>query len=491
MPLRPILALFVLLLVWNISSHAADLTYSTNCQQAYQYFLQYRITDARALLQKEITEHPSNVMPYLLFNYEEFVNLCLNEDPAAYKTKRKLFRGRLALLEKADHESPYYLFWKGLLCYQWSMIDAKHTRYTDAALNFRKSLLYFRECRKKHPGFKQADVFIGLQESLVSTIPKGYKWIANILGLNGNLKTGLALLHGYLDAAEQPFREEAQLYAIYLKNYLENDPEGAIKLIGQLQLNVKSNPINAFVLANLYLNNKNAQKAETVLTELKPPLTAQHFPMLDYELADAKWKRVDLDAERYYELFLKNYRGYFYRKDAHYQLALLHYLKGNTSKATQELQLVKTDGYAETDADKQALRQATRGLFPKKELLRARLLNDGGYHQEALRILKGVDVKQCKTISEQLEFPYRMARVYDDLGEDNKALPFYEEVIRKGQNESDYFAARSALQIGFIYEKRNQKAKALEYFNKVLLMEDHDYKNSLDQRAKAGIGRCK
>jgi hypothetical protein len=42
-----------------------------------------------------------------------------------------------------------------------------------------------------------------------------------------------------------------------------------------------------------------------------------------------------------------------------------------------------------------------------------------------------------------------------------------------------------------IYEKKGLKAKAIAAYEECLDMDGHSYKNSLDQRAKAGIARCK
>jgi tetratricopeptide (TPR) repeat protein len=86
---------------------------------------------------------------------------------------------------------------------------------------------------------------------------------------------------------------------------------------------------------------------------------------------------------------------------------------------------------------------------------------------------------------------YRLGRAYDELKQDAEAIQYYNRTIRSGENSSTYFAARAALQAGYIFEKNGQKAKALEYFNKVLDMDDHEFKNSLEQRAKAGINRLK
>jgi hypothetical protein len=62
--------------------------------------------------------------------------------------------------------------------------------------------------------------------------------------------------------------------------------------------------------------------------------------------------------------------------------------------------------------------------------------------------------------------------------------------IKLGEGRTEYYAARAALQIGLIYEKEGRKDLALKYFRQCIAMKDHDYKDSLDQKAKAGIERC-
>jgi hypothetical protein len=41
-----------------------------------------------------------------------------------------------------------------------------------------------------------------------------------------------------------------------------------------------------------------------------------------------------------------------------------------------------------------------------------------------------------------------------------------------------------------IYEKNNNKKEAIRYYQLCLDLGEHDYKSSLDQRAKSGIARC-
>ena len=129
--------------------------------------------------------------------------------------------------------------------------------------------------------------------------------------------------------------------------------------------------------------------------------------------------------------------------------------------------------------------------WPNPLLLKARLLNDGGYHTDAYKLLSGKTDDDFPKEEEKLEFAYRVARILDDLNKPDDAIRNYLIAIKIGETRKEYYAARAAIQIAMIYENRNQKKLAISYYQKCLNMDDHEYKNSLDQRAKAGIERCK
>jgi tetratricopeptide (TPR) repeat protein len=83
-----------------------------------------------------------------------------------------------------------------------------------------------------------------------------------------------------------------------------------------------------------------------------------------------------------------------------------------------------------------------------------------------------------------------MGRIYDALGRKDEAIRAYQDALQLGEYRHEYYGARAALQMGYIYEARGDKKKAIVYFRKVLSMKSHDYKNALDQKAKAGLERC-
>ena len=123
------------------------------------------------------------------------------------------------------------------------------------------------------------------------------------------------------------------------------------------------------------------------------------------------------------------------------------------------------------------------------ELLKARLLFDGGFLTKALVVLENKSVDDFPTEKDKTEFNYRMARIYDDLGKDNQSLTYYQNAISTGKNLKYYFAANSALQMGKVYEKKRDFAQAKSSYNLAISMKNHEYESSIETQAKAGLKR--
>jgi tetratricopeptide (TPR) repeat protein len=176
-------------------------------------------------------------------------------------------------------------------------------------------------------------------------------------------------------------------------------------------------------------------------------------------------------------------------KDALFKLSWAYYLQGNISQAEKYRKLVASRGNDEVDADKVALREAKKGTWPDTTILRARMLMNGGFFQEALETITRKKVEDYNKLIDKIEYAYFLARIYDELGKDDQAIALYDATIKGGSDRPEYYAARAALQIAFIYEKRKDTTNALKYFRQCLNMNEQEYKTTLDQRAKAGINR--
>jgi tetratricopeptide (TPR) repeat protein len=242
---------------------------------------------------------------------------------------------------------------------------------------------------------------------------------------------------------------------------------------------------------NLYLNNQQSQKALQIASNINPSNPYLPLPFWQLEMGYAYLNDLKLDAAKTaLQNFISSFKGQFYVKDAFEKLSWIAYIQGDQAKANAYRNNVISKGNDITDADKQALQNAKKGTWPHPILLRARLLSDGGYQQQALAILAGKTSNDFDKAADKTEFAYRLGRIYDLAGQPDQAIPFYSSAIEKGANQPEYFAARAALQIGLIYEQKGNTSLAITFFNTCLEMKNHAFKNSLDQKAKTGIQRC-
>ena len=468
--------------------------FNSHCQDAYREITQLRLEAGQKLLDAEMKKDPDNLIPAFLENYIDFFHLFFNEDPVEYQARKDMLDRRIELMSQGPESSPFYLFTRSVIHFQWAAIKVKFGSNWDAGWEFRRSFLQSKENQKKFPDFQPALMLSGAMQVVAGTIPDGYKWLSGLLGIKGNIATGMQQLNHFLGAGDPwavLYRDEATFYYLYLTFYIENKREQVFQFIRRNRLDVKNSHLYAYLAANLALNDQQSAYAEQVIRQKNDGAGYFDMPVWDLEMGYASLNHLEPDAHIYLERFIQRFKGRFYVKDALQKLSWYYYLQGNDQQAAAFRQQILRKGGADSDADKQALKDARSGRWPDKVLLKARLLSDGGYYGEALQLLQGRTEAEFRSQEEKCEFAYRLGRIYDGLGRRDEAIAAYLATLRSGEHLKEYFAARAALQTGYIYEQRGDKLNAIVYFQRCLGMKDHDYKNSLDQKAKAGIARCK
>jgi hypothetical protein len=488
---------FVLALTLMILTHAFgqyQYNWTPRTQKIYESITSLRIPEARVLMNQDAKTNASNLIYPLLESYADFYQLFLNENKAEYNRIYPAFEQRIQLLEAGPKKSPYHLYSIALAHLHKSLIAIRFNKNLEAALDFRKAFLLFKENKKAYPNFSPNDVYLGLMTTVIGTIPKGYQWMANILGMSGKIADGNALVLKYInskDGYSNQCRNEALFVYPYLIMNFEGNKKKTFDFIEKTDYDFTNNHLHAYMATNLYLNNQQSQKALQIASSINPANTYLALPFWQLEMGYAYLNELKLEAAKNaLQIFIHSFKGQFYVKDAYEKLSWIAYIQGDQAKANANRSNVLSKGNDITDADKQALQNAKKGTWPHPILLRARLLSDGGYQQQALSILAGKTSKDFDKDADKTEFAYRLGRIYDLAGQPDQAIPFYTSAIEKGSNQPEYFAARAALQIGLIYEQKNNTTLAITFFNTCLEMKNHAFKNSLDQKAKTGIQRC-
>ncbi len=490
-------AVLLILLITSSAFAKAEKVYEFNstCQQAYKEITQLKLNNGLALIEKAKQQNPDNLIPLVLESYIDFFTLFFNEDPAEYKIRKPRFEERIAALKEGPKSSPFYNFCLSAVYMHKAAVAIKFNEMWNAGWDSRKAYQYIKDNKKAFPTFMPNDLLYGGLQAVIGTVPKGYKWIAGIFGMKGSVTDGMKTVTGFVNSndpwAKLMFNEAAFFYC-YLEFYIENKKDEALQFIQAKKLDVVNNHLFTYMAANLALNNKQTELAKSIILNRNRSLEYLQTPVWDFQMGFVKLYHLETqEAAKYFEAFLKNFKGKFYVKDVYQKLSWCYYMQGDMQAALEARKNVISKGAANSDADKQALKDAKKGKWPNITLLKARVLNDGGYNNEALVLLNTKNNTNFTKEEEQLEFAYRVARINDDLKKYDEAIAFYLKAIAIGEKRTEYYAARAALQIGIIYEKRGDKKMAIAYFEKCLEMDDHDYKDSLDQRAKSGIARCK
>ena len=469
--------------------------FNSTCVQAYQDITKLKLKTGHQFIEKAKQQNPNNLIPLLLESYSDFYTLFLNENPADYEAMYPVFQQRLNQLQEGSTSSPFYLYSQAIVRIHRAGVSVKFGHVWDAGWDFRKAYQLLKENKKLYPAFSPNDLMFGALQAVIGTVPKGYKWLANILGMKGSLTEGMRTVRNYTNSndswARTFFNESAFMYP-YLLFFIENKKDEALQFVQQKNLDLVNNHLHAYMASNLSLNNKQVDLSRSIIQNRNKSADYLPLSVWDFQMGYARLYHLDYNEARYYfEQFTQQFKGQFYVKDVYQKISWCYYLQGNKKGAEEARKMVIKKGSTEADADKKALKDAKLIYWPNQLLLKARLLNDGGYHTEAFKLLAGKTENNFELEEDKLEFAYRAARIYDDLGRTDDAIRTYLITIKIGSNRKAYFASRAALQIAQIYEARGQKTLAIAYYQTCLNMEDHEYKDSLDQRAKAGIARCK
>lgn len=493
--MKKVIAFICLFLVCSDGFTQKVFDFNPVCQQAYAEIMKLRLEPGRQLIKQARQQNPNNLIPELLEGYTDFFELFFNEDPAQWSARKEAFERRIDAFDDGDPNSPFYRYCKGIAYMQRAAVRIKFGERFSAGMDFRKANSLIKDNRAKHPKFQPNNMVYGPLKVIIGTVPSGYKWITSLFGMTGSVSEGMQMMRSFLNSNDQYaklFANEAIFYYCYLMYYVENKPEEVFKFINSRKLDTVNNHLFTYMTANLAINNKKTDLAEAIVENRNKSEDYMQTPVWDLEMGYIKLHQLQLDAAiMHMEKFTRDFKGNFYVKDILLKIGWAYYLKGNNDEAEKYRKLCISKGNVDADADKKAYKDAKSGHWPHPTLLKARLLNDGGYNKEALSLLAGKNATDFPNPAESLEFVYRAARIYDDMARDDEALKFYQKTIDVGKTRTEYYAARAALQMGYIYEKRGQKSQAIAAFQQCLDMKDHEYKDSLDQRAKSGIARLK
>ncbi len=480
----------------------AQYNFDENNQHTYQAVLSLRFAEANRLIGIEKKSDPANLLPLCFENYIDFLTLFIGENPKDYDLLKGRKSERIEKLEKGNQDSPWYNFCLAEVYLQWAFARLKFGDYTAAAFEIRKAHQLFTLNDARYPSFLINKMGLGVVHVMAGIVPDNYKWITNLMGVDGTMDGGLneiRLVAEYAgtDNITLLYKPEALFYLAFLTANLQKNKKDALPVLacftGQKgDFQPSKSPLLIFATASILMKTGHNDDALAQLQERSSLTQRYPFFYLDFLEGMARLNKLDYTASLFFEKFITSFKGQNYLRSACQKLAWIALLRGDTAGYHQTMKLLQTKGAGVVDEDKQASAEADGGVMPNAVLLRARLLFDGGYFSQGLGELLNNSLKTTiRSKRDLVEYNYRLGRIYHETGNYPKALEYYGKAIQQGRSEPYYFAASAAYQTGLLYENTGEWVKADSAYHVCLSINTPEYKASLSQKAKAGLNRVK
>jgi len=472
----------------------AHYTFTPQLLKAQNDVFELRLHEAQKIIEQELKSDPENRMIDLVQTYAECSALNIDEDRTRYEHMLISFKTREQNTKGVDESSPYYLFNQAEKALQLAVLKLKFQDYVSAVFDVRNAYHALEENIHAHPHFMLNYKTLGVMKTLIGTVPDSYKWALRIVGLEGDIVKGTAMLQRFInyptkDEAVLLFQKNARMQMAYLTLHVMKDKKLAWQQVDVLTKDYTTNLFSNWNRASFAMKCGYTDEAISTLQQVPPATETYRFDYLHYLLGLAKLHRMDEDADVYLKKYVEEFKGENYLKDACLKLSWFYKIKGDYKQSDKYLEKVKTIGVAHLDEDKHAQKLAEQNEVQQIDLLKARMLCDGSYFLRAAAILKPKQLSDFAVDKLKAEFLYRNGRIYHELNNTAKAIEYYKQCIDFAGKMPYYFAANSCLQLGYIYEQLGYYQLAEVYFKQCMHYTNHEYKNSLQQKAKTGLKR--
>ncbi|ABG59074.1 hypothetical protein CHU_1807 [Cytophaga hutchinsonii ATCC 33406] len=482
---------FLLCFIFCIPSHATYY-FTTELEAAYKEIVQLKFTEATKRITAEQQRDPHNGLPVYLRSLAETTQLLFSEDEQQYQILKSSESAYLKLLNANNlTTSPYHNFCLAEVKLQWAFVKMKFNDEVNGALNTKQALGLLNENLKTHPAFVPTKKSLGLLNVIIGSVPNSHAWIASSLGFKGNIEAGMNMLQEVIDS-KNIYLQEALLFKIIAEQYILNR-DSKMESIKLLYAKNPNNILYGYLYAAILCKHSKSEEALTVIERL-PENAYESLAVIDYLHGDVLLQHGNyVESRIYFNRFLSEFKGKNLTKDATYKLFLSYWLMNADADANTYWQKITSVGQTTYESDKYAHKIAQANELPNKQLAKIRLYTDGGLYEKGLEVFNETNLSDLLTKKDKIEYYYRAARLFQKSGKTKECMEYYVKVITLSTDTKNnyYFAPNSALQLGYIYVQLKNTPQAKYYFNLAIAYKNHEYENSIEQKAKIALHEIK
>ncbi len=498
---RKALALFVsglfvsLLAPMSIPAQPA-LRFSTAAIDANRAITRLEFGSARKTLTRIQKDDPDNRVVDFLQYEMDFLQCILTEEAVVLDRFQRQAQGRIDRIGNVPESEVWRGTCLGEMYMMRGILAYKRQAYLQAASDIRRGYQATLEGLKRFPRFLPGRRDAAVLRILMGTVPDRYQWALEwISGIDGNIVLGMEELQdirltlenqGHFLATETGFLEAI------LRHYVLGHPDEALDLGASIFNREPGHPFLLFLMATLQQENGNNDVTIRLLSRRMHDPRQEAFPYLDYLSGKAYLYTLNMTAaEQAVEKFLASWKGTSLRADALQKMAWCALLQGYSADYSRIMGQVATLNRGQLDQDRQAYQDAIDGVIPHIDLLRARLLFDGGYLDRTARTLAGINVETFLQETDRIEYDYRRGRVAQEQSQFEEAMTYFTRCWEAGRAFSIHYACASALQAGNLCLEQHRGPEARMWYNRCLDLNPDRYRDGLHQKAKAGLLQVK
>ena len=304
------IVLFSLFLIAIISSSIANYDFNANCRKAHQAIMSLRLAEAKSILDAEKKASPSNLIPYYLENYSDFISIVVSQDKKDFDRLLNKRSDLISMLEDGDKSSPYYNYCLADAYFQWAVARLIFIKDLSnvfdgikAAMELKKSYEIIERNQSKFPSFAPNYKLLGLMRALIDVVPENYKKIVQTIAFKGSFDQGIAELTLLTDKAMNEasisyIKSESLFLLCFIEINLQGDKQKAVFLKKyfnhpQLIAEFKTNAVLLYAKARYEIYFGRNDDAIKTLEDFPRGKEYAYFGFIDYLTGRTKQNRLD------------------------------------------------------------------------------------------------------------------------------------------------------------------------------------------------------
>ena len=465
-----------------------------------------KFEEAKKIFKRVQTEYPKNIEGYFFESLIYFHSAAASRDEAQYEKFMDVSSDVIIRCEDMLDENENdldALYYKGQShSYRSLLMLALNKSLISAASNGNSGYRLLSEVIERNPSYYDAYMGLGLYRIAIEFVPDKFQWLLSIIGFEGNLKEGIRMLETAVNRGRFT-QVDAKVYLSIFSIKESEEENGETKaMLRSLTERYPESPFFSLIYASALQQtgemDESIRYTEKALALNKHSLQNEIKKGAFIVLGNAYFRKNDFPkAIANFEEHLK-----YVTPEDRYNISLFHLgiayeMIGQREKALENYRKTRTEFIEERDGEAEKIfhryaRQLTEKPFNEYDSLLITGMNLCAVNKpdDALKIysllLTSPEYSQkYKSDDEKIRLYMHTGNAYTVKKDDDLAIDYFTRCTNLDPEKEKWLIPHAYFELGKIYNRKGDRAKANEMFDMVYDFSDYDFKNFLEMRVQS------